>query len=100
MPVAFVEYGARWHHERYDGRGYPDGLSGEDIPVYARIIAVADAYDAMTSNRSYRSVMPQEKVREEILRSKGTQLDPVIADFMIELIDADPEYQMRQNVTD
>ena len=55
--------GARWHHERYDGRGYPDGLSGEDIPLEARIIAIADAYDAMSSKRSYRDVLPQEVVR-------------------------------------
>ncbi len=58
--------GARWHHERYDGRGYPEGISGEEIPEEARIIAVADAYDAMTSNRSYRGYLPQEIVRAEI----------------------------------
>ncbi len=57
--------GARYHHEHYDGKGYPDGLSGEDIPVEARIIAVADSYDAMTSRRSYRDGLPQEKVRSE-----------------------------------
>lgn len=91
-----VEYGARWHHERYDGKGYPDGLAGEAIPLYARIIAVADAYDAMTSNRSYRQVMTQEKVRAEIERVGGTQLDPVIAGYMVELIDADKEYKLRQ----
>ncbi|MCR4715832.1 MAG: HD domain-containing protein [Lachnospiraceae bacterium] len=52
--------GARWHHERYDGRGYPDKKAGEKIPLEARIIAVADCYDAMTSNRSYRSYLPQD----------------------------------------
>ena len=51
--------GARWHHERYDGKGYPEGISGDEIPEEARIIAVADAYDAMTSNRSYRKFMSQ-----------------------------------------
>ena len=91
-----IEYGARWHHERYDGKGYPDGLSGEEIPVYARIIAVADVYDAMTSNRSYRKVLPQEEVKKEIERVKGTQLDPEIAGYMIELIDSDKEYRLRQ----
>ena len=61
-----LAYGARWHHERIDGRGYPDGLKGNEIPEEARIIAVADAYDAMTSNRSYRNIMPQSAVRAEI----------------------------------
>ncbi|MCD8039781.1 MAG: response regulator [Lachnospiraceae bacterium] len=88
--------GARWHHERYDGKGYPDGLSGEDIPPEARIIAVADAYDAMSSNRSYRNVMPQQAVREEIEKGKGTQFDPVYADAMLSLIDEDTEYSMKE----
>lgn len=92
-----IEFGARWHHERYDGKGYPDGLSGEEIPVFARIIAVADAYDAMTSNRSYREIMPQEAVRAEIIRVSGTQLDPTIASYMVELIDADKDYKMSQS---
>ncbi|MBR5360319.1 MAG: response regulator, partial [Lachnospiraceae bacterium] len=65
--------GARWHHERYSGGGYPDDLKGEDIPEEARIIAVADAYDAMSSHRSYRDVLPQDKVRSEIEKGKGTQ---------------------------
>ena len=67
--------GARWHHERYDGRGYPDGLSGENIPLEARIIGVADAYDAMTSNRAYSSVRPQEQVRAEIMRCMDDDKD-------------------------
>ena len=95
--VKDIEYGARWHHERFDGKGYPDGLSGEEIPLYARIIAVADTYDAMTSNRSYRKVLPQEDVRAEIKRVSGTQLDPIIARYMIELIDGDRYYQLRQH---
>lgn len=90
--------GARWHHERYDGRGYPDGLSGEQIPEEARMIAVADAYDAMTSNRSYRSSLPQELVRGEIQSSKGTQFDPRFADIMVQMIDEDTEYRMRDYV--
>jgi len=88
--------GAHWHHERYDGRGYPDGLAGEDIPEEARIIAVADAYDAMTSNRSYRDAMPQEKVREQVERGRGTQFDPRFADIMLAMIDDDPGYRMRE----
>jgi putative two-component system response regulator len=88
--------GARWHHERYDGRGYPDGLKGTDIPEEARIIGVADAYDAMTSNRSYRNSMPQSAVREQIEKGKGTQFDPVFADLMIQMIDEDKDYKMRE----
>jgi putative two-component system response regulator len=94
IPNAAV--GAHWHHERYDGNGYPDGLKGEEIPEYARIIGVADAYDAMTSKRSYRDVLPQEVVRGEIERGKGTQFDPRIADIMLGMMDEDPEYQMRE----
>lgn len=88
--------GAHWHHEKYGGGGYPDGISGDEIPEISRIIAVADAYDAMTSNRSYRNVMPQEKVRSEIERCMGTQFDPRFADIMIGMIDEDKEYLMRE----
>jgi HD-GYP domain-containing protein (c-di-GMP phosphodiesterase class II) len=89
--------GARWHHERYDGRGYPDGLAGEAIPEEARIIAVADAYDAMTSRRSYRGVMPQEQVRAEIEKGIGTQFDPQFGKIMLSLIDEDTDYTMHEN---
>ena len=91
-----LAYGARWHHERFDGRGYPDGLKGLEIPEEARIIAVADAYDAMTSNRSYRSLMPQADVRRELEKGKGGQFDPDIADIMISMIDEDKAYTMRE----
>lgn len=93
VPIA---QGSKWHHERYGGNGYPNGLAGEGIPELARIIGVADAYDAMTSNRSYREIMPQEKVREEIEKGKGTQFDPQIADIMLCMIDEDTGYQMKQ----
>ena len=86
--------GARWHHERFDGRGYPDGLSGEDIPEEARIIAVADAYDAMTSNRSYRDIIPQEVVKGELEKGSGTQFDPQFAAIMLEIIKEDVEYKL------
>ncbi|MCR5098492.1 MAG: response regulator [Lachnospiraceae bacterium] len=89
--------GARWHHEKYDGTGYPDGLKGEDIPEEARIIAVADSYDAMTSNRSYRRAMDQATVREEIVKGKGTQFDPHFADLMLEMIDEDKDFLMQEN---
>ena len=89
--------GARWHHEWYDGKGYPDGLSGDDIPEEARIIAVADSYDAMTSHRSYRKPLPQGVVRDEIENGKGTQFDPRFADIMIAMIDEDEEYTMKES---
>lgn len=88
--------GARWHHERYDGSGYPNGLSGEDIPLVARIISVADAYDAMTSDRSYRGILPQERVRAELVKGKGTQFDPAIDQIMLDMIDEDTDYRMKQ----
>lgn len=88
--------GARYHHERYDGKGYPDMLKGEDIPEIARIISVADAYDAMTSKRSYRSTLPQQSVREEIVKGSGTQFDPEFAKIMQNLIDMDVNYDMRE----
>ena len=91
-----LKSGAHWHHERYDGKGYPDGLAEERIPEAARIIAVADSYDAMTSNRSYRTVMPQEKVRAEIERGSGSQFDPRFAAIMLGMIDEDTDYCMRE----
>lgn len=91
-----IATGAKYHHERYDGKGYPNGLSGDNIPLVARIIGVADAYDAMTSNRCYRDTLPQEIVRQEIVKGRGSQFDPVIADLMLEIIDEDREYSLRQ----
>ena len=88
--------GARWHHERYDGKGYPDQLAGTDIPELARIIGVADAYDAMTSKRSYRDVLAQEIVKEEIEKGKGKQFDPQIADVMLLLMAEDTNYKMHE----
>ena len=89
-------YGAKWHHERIDGKGYPDGLQGEEIPEIARIIAVADAYDAMTSKRAYRGIMSQEQVREQIVMGRGSQFDDRIASIMLSLIDKDTDYRMKQ----
>ena len=88
--------GAGWHHERFDGRGYPDGLAGEEIPEEARIIAVADAYDAMTSNRSYRGVIPQDVVKSELEKGSGTQFDPRFAKIMLEIINEDVEYKLHE----
>lgn len=88
--------GARWHHERYDGRGYPDGISSEDIPKEARIIAVADSYDAMSSRRSYRDVLPQSVLLRELEKGSGTQFDPEFAAIMMAMIREDTNYQMRE----
>ncbi len=92
----YLSIGAHYHHERYDGRGYPVGLKGEDIPDIARIIAVADSYDAMTSKRSYRDPLPQQIVREELVKGMGTQFDAEYAKIMLRLIDRDVDYRMRE----
>ena len=92
-----IATGAKFHHERYDGKGYPSGLVGENTPEHARIIGVADAYDAMASNRSYRDALPQDVIRSELLAGKGTQFDPRIVEVMIRMIDEDGEYRMRQS---
>ncbi len=94
--IPFIAIGAHWHHERYDGRGYPDGLAGDAIPEIARIIGVADAYDAMSSKRSYRDPLPQDVVRAEIEKGRGSQFDPRFADIMLAMIDGDTGYQMRE----
>ena len=80
---------ARSHHERYDGTGYPDGLKGEDIPLYARVIAVADSYDAMSSRRIYRSALSRQEICEEIRSNQGKQFDPVIAEVFLRLLTED-----------
>ncbi|HQC36825.1 MAG TPA: HD domain-containing phosphohydrolase, partial [Thermotogota bacterium] len=77
----------RHHHERYDGKGYPDGLAGTRIPLTSRIIAVADAYDAMISERSYRTPYTVEKAKEELLKNRGTQFDPELVDVFLSIID-------------
>ena len=81
--IPFVKY----HHERYDGRGYPEGLSGENIPYIARIAAVADSFDAMSSRRVYRDSLPIEVVKEEIMKNLGTQFDPEIGSVFLDIID-------------
>jgi len=77
----------RTHHERWDGKGYPQGLKGEDIPLSARIIALADTYDAMTSTRSYRQGLPHDVAIEEIKNCAGTQFDPKLAELFVSLQD-------------
>lgn len=88
--------GARWHHERYDGKGYPDRKSGDEIPVEAQIIAVADSYDAMSSRRSYRNALPQQQIRSELEEGRGKQFAPEYADAMIAMIDEDVNYDLRE----
>lgn len=82
-----IDIGAKYHHERYDGKGYPDGLKGDEIPFLARIIAVADAYDAMTSNRVYRKHLSEEKVMSELKNGIGKQFDPQAAQALIRLLE-------------
>ncbi len=89
--------GARWHHEKYDGSGYPDGLKGEQIPESARIACIADCYDAMTSTRTYSVPRRQEDVRAEIERCSGKWFDPRIADIMLVMIDEDKDYKMNEH---
>jgi HD-GYP domain-containing protein (c-di-GMP phosphodiesterase class II) len=87
--VAFLEPVlpvVRHHHERWDGRGYPDGLAGENIPLAARIVAACDAFDAMTSDRPYRSALPIEVACRELLDCTGTQFDPNVARTLIEVV--------------
>ncbi|MBO7449547.1 MAG: HD-GYP domain-containing protein [Clostridiales bacterium] len=81
-----ADEGARYHHERYDGKGYPEGLKGEDIPLIGRMICVADSYDAMNSNRVYRKKLTKEDIIKEIENNKGTQFDPKIADVFLKFI--------------
>ena len=81
-----VNVGAKYHHERYDGKGYPEGLKAESIPLIARIIALVDSYDAMTSNRVYRRRLSDEIVIQELEKGKGSQWDPELVDIFLELM--------------
>ena len=78
---------ARFHHERWDGKGYPDGLIGEAIPLGARISAIADTYDAMTSSRSYRSGLDHSVAMDEIKRNSGTQFDPSLVEYFVQMVE-------------
>ena len=87
--VPNVVEGAKYHHERFDGKGYPNGLKGEEIPLNARIIGIADAFDAMTANRVYRKAQNLSYVVDELKRCKGSQFDPVLVDVLLRLIEND-----------
>lgn len=82
-----IDLGAKYHHERYDGKGYPDGISGEEIPMIARIICVTDSFDAMNSNRCYRPRLTKEEIMRELIENKGKQFDPYVIDCLIKLIE-------------
>ena len=84
--IEHIREGALYHHERYDGRGYPQGLKGEEIPMYGRIIGVADAFDAMTANRIYRNQMDISYVLNELKKGRGTQFDPNVVDVFLEIL--------------
>ena len=75
------------HHEKWDGKGYPDGLKGEDIPLLSRILTVADVYDALTSDRSYRKRLSDDVAVDIIKENRGTQFDPKIVDAFVKLYD-------------
>lgn len=85
--VSNVNEGALYHHERYDGSGYPNGLAGQEIPLIARVIAIADAYDAMTSDRKYRVNLTDQEARDEIEKCAGKQFDPYVASVVCRMID-------------
>jgi HD-GYP domain-containing protein (c-di-GMP phosphodiesterase class II) len=97
--LSYVLPGVLCHHETYDGRGYPDKLRGEEIPIDGRILAVADAYDAMTSDRPYRAGMPQEKAEEILRAGAGSQWDPRVVEtflgIMAEIIEIRDNYEPR-----
>ena len=85
------------HHERYDGKGYPNGIKGKDIPVLGRILAVCDSFDAMISRRAYKEALSVEYAVGELERGKGTQFDPEAAQAFIEMVEEDPGFVAHQS---
>lgn len=89
-PVPFLQIAAqiaRWHHERWDGQGYPDGLAGEAIPLAARLMAVADVFDSLVSPRVYKQPFSLEQARQAIIDGRATQFDPDVVDVFIDRFD-------------
>jgi HD-GYP domain-containing protein (c-di-GMP phosphodiesterase class II) len=100
-PIAFLRDAVeliRHHHERFDGRGYPDGLAGEEIPVEARIFSVADSFDAMTSDRPYRESIGIERALDEIRAGSGSQWDPDVVTVFLEMMNDAPPTDERQHL--
>jgi len=85
--IAGIREGALYHHERYDGKGYPEGLSDTDIPLYARIIGVADSFDAMNSDRCYRKRLSMDAIKKELQENAGKQFDPEVVKYMLRIIE-------------
>ena len=99
-PVEFlapIRSVVRSAHERWDGGGYPDGLAGEEIPLAARILFTCDAYDAMTTDRSYRGRLPEKEARAELLRNAGTQFDPNVVDLLLSVLNTLDDERAREN---
>lgn len=88
-----IALGAKYHHERYDGKGYPEGLKGEEIPIEARIICVADSFDAMAFKRIYRPKCDLEYIKSELIKGKGTQFDPQLIDVFLEVCEQNNWFQ-------
>ena len=89
----------RHHHERWDGKGYPDGLSRESIPILSRVIAVVDAFDAMTNNRSYRHAMSVSDATAELKKCAGSQFDPHIVSEFLRMLKENPPEEKRNSVS-
>jgi HD-GYP domain-containing protein (c-di-GMP phosphodiesterase class II) len=87
LALSTVTDAIRFHHERFNGSGYPLGLAGEDIPLHARIVAVADAFDAMTSGRAYQPAVDMEQAKDELLRCAGTHFDPRCVEAFLRAFD-------------
>lgn len=90
---------ARYHHERYDGKGYPDGLAGEDIPFEARIVGIADAYDAMSSDRCYRKALTAQEIRQQLVQGRGTQFDPEMLEAFLHMFDENRLKLLKEDYT-
>ncbi|MFA6451122.1 MAG: HD domain-containing phosphohydrolase, partial [bacterium] len=102
-PVPFLQDAKpiiRHHHERYDGYGYPDVLKGDDIPLLSRIIHIADAYDAMTSDRPYRRALTHDLAVQEIRKHSGSQFDPNVVDSFLHVFEKEAPEQIRHPSTE
>ena len=86
------------HHEAWNGRGYPAGLQGEEIPMSARILAVADVYDVLTSQRPYKAPLSKDAARERLLQGAGSSFDPLIVQVFLHLLDVTPNFTLSQRL--